>query len=70
MSMKNGFGVGIARLKSSGEEACDLREELCSIGRKGRRILVEGKTFQLKVASYDSFGEAAYRVKIKPDSGK
>lgn len=69
-AMKYNMGIGIARLNSSGEEACELREEICAIGRKGKRILVEGKTFQLKVASYDSFGETAYRVKIKPVAGK
>jgi hypothetical protein len=69
-AMKNGMGFGIARLESSGEEACDLRKVLCAIGRKGKHILVDGKTFQLKVASYDSFGETAYRVKIKPVAGK
>ena len=64
-AMKNGIGVGIASLESSGKEACDLREDLRIIGRKGKRIVVEGKTFQLIVTSYDSFGETAYRVKIK-----
>lgn len=64
-AMKNGIGFGIASLESSGKDSCDLREDLRVIGRKGKRIVVEGKAFQLKVASYDSFGETAYCVKIK-----
>jgi len=63
--MKGVMGFGIASLKSSGEEASALREQLSAIGKKGKTIRAEGASFRLKVRTYDSFGETAYRVEIQ-----
>lgn len=69
-AMNGGDGIGIANLESSGEEACALREKLWAIRRKGSTITVGGATFHLKVSTYDSFGEVAYRVRIQRKPNK
>lgn len=61
----NGIGFGIASLESSDEEAQALREQLCSIGRKGAVIEAGEASYKVCVSQYDSFGETAYRVRIQ-----
>ncbi len=63
-AMKAHVGIGIATLKSSGAEACDLRERLYAMTRKKASISVQGKAYTLKAELYDSFGEDAFRVAI------
>jgi hypothetical protein len=60
-----GFGVGIGRLRSSGEDAAELMQELHQTTRRKRRIVVDGYTFELRARTYDSFGEQAYRVLLR-----
>ncbi len=69
-AMKDGFGFGIASFVSSGEEACSLLKQLHAIRHKGMTISTKGATFRLKVSTYYSFGEYAYRVKIQAESNK
>ena len=64
-AMKDGMGFGIARLDSSGEEACALRAQLRAIGKKGATVSAGGASFSLRVNKYESFGETAYRVRIE-----
>jgi hypothetical protein len=70
-AMKGCVGFGIASLDSSSEEARDLRRQLHAIGKRGETISTAGGTFRLKVRTYDSFGETAYRVEIRarPNQG-
>ena len=69
-AMNGNMGVGIASLDSSGEEASALRKQVIAIGKKGKTITVADADFRVTVATYDSFGETAYRVSIqtKPTS--
>jgi hypothetical protein len=64
-AIKHGMGVGIARLDSSGEEACALREQLFAIGKRGTTVGTGGASFRLRVDMQDSFGDTAYRVRIQ-----
>ncbi len=68
--MKGDFGFGIARLDSSGEEAGSLRRQLQAIKRNGVRMSIKGAIFRLKVSTYNSFGECAYKVNIQAESKK
>ena len=60
-----GTSIGF-RLKSSGKEAKSLRADLYSIAKKGRRIIVDGREYELRCRVYDSFGEDAFRLQWKP----
>ena len=66
-AIKGSFGVGIARLDSSGEESRLLRDQLNAIKRKGIKVNINDATFRLKVSTYYTFGEWAYRVKIQAE---
>ena len=65
-AVKNGLGVGIASLDSSSNEAEDVRKELHLICKWPRRIDVAGKEYLVKAKIFDSFGEDAFHVVIKP----
>ncbi len=60
--MKGSLGFGIASLDSSSPEAETLREELCEIEEKSRIIRVDNRRYGVRVETYDSFGETAFRV--------
>ncbi|MGI8783041.1 MAG: hypothetical protein ACR2L2_05245 [Acidobacteriota bacterium] len=63
-AMRNGLGVGIATFK--GPEARALREVLSDQPRKKQRFVVDGKQYEYRVQVYDSFNEAAFRIRFKP----
>jgi len=65
LAARGAFGVGIGRLRSSSQDAANLREELHRCSRRKRRIVVDGDTYELRGRSYDSFGEEAYRVRLR-----
>lgn len=65
-AMTGAVGYGIARLRSSGPEAASLRKELRGITRRKRRIRVDGRDYELRGRAYDSFGEEAFRVELRP----
>ena len=65
-AMKNGMGVGIASLESSSKAAKDLRKELYLISKRPRKIGVAGKGYLVKARIFDSFGEDAFHVVLKP----
>lgn len=63
-AMRGCVGVGIASLDSSSKDAKALRQKIRKIGRKGMNLTIDGKTYGVRVAVYDSFGEEAYRIEI------
>ena len=65
-AMRGGTGFSIAMLESRSEEASRLREELYAMRRKKKeRLSLAGAEYDFRVIVYDSFGEDAFRVKIK-----
>jgi hypothetical protein len=61
---KGNVGIGIARYKSSGPDARELRENLYAAAKRPVRTLLGGRRSILKVRTYDSFGEDAFEVTI------
>ena len=61
-----GVGIGIASLKSDGEEAAALRHELFRLAKSSKKIRLWDNEYILKARIFDSFGENAFRVLIKP----
>ncbi|MBI2918054.1 MAG: hypothetical protein HYY01_08665 [Chloroflexi bacterium] len=64
-ALRGKTGAGIASIESTSEDARTLREHLYAIGREGRSITVGGRSYHLTVVTYHSFGEDAFRVKIR-----
>lgn len=65
-AMKGPLGFGVASLDSSSPEAEALREELCEIEERSRIVSVDGRECGLRVETYDSFGETAFRLFLSP----
>src|ERR1700681_257297 len=59
------FGFGIGRLRSTCQAAAELRHELYQCTRRKRQIVVDGDKYELRGRTYDSFGEEAYRVRLR-----
>ena len=70
-AMKGHSGIGIADIETSsseGSEGCELWEELNTIeGKKSKVIHTSVGAFQVKVSTYDSFGETCYRVRMRKE---
>ena len=64
-AMKRGVGHAIAMLRSSSAEAAALRDELHAIARRKRRITVDGCQWELQCRVSESFGEDAFRVRLR-----
>lgn len=64
-AMKSNIGIGIARLNSLSEEACELRERLYKMTKKRERVTIRGTSYLLEAEIYDSFGNDAFRVAIR-----
>jgi hypothetical protein len=64
--MKGPLGVGIARFDSSSPDGESLRHELYALKRKRRRLTVDRSEYEMQVRTYDSFGDVAFRVKLRP----
>jgi hypothetical protein len=62
---QGGVGHGIARFRSSSPEAVTLRQELHSLAKRKRRIAVDGSQYELRCKVYESFGEDAFRVRLR-----
>jgi hypothetical protein len=56
----------LARLRGDTPEACALREDLYATRRRLLRFTVRGQEFGLRAEVYDSFGEDAFRVALRP----
>jgi len=63
-AMKANLGFGIGDIKSDSPEGLALRDELWSLRNRTKRIEFQGKVYIVRVTSFDSFGETAYRVTI------
>jgi hypothetical protein len=63
---KGATGIGIAKYKSSGDDAKELRGNLYAAAKKPVRAVLGGQLSILKVRIYDSFGEDAFEVTISP----
>jgi hypothetical protein len=64
---QGGVGVSIGcRIPSSSEEAKSLRAELYAMRKRPRRIDLDGRTYELRCRTYDSFGKDAFEVKFRP----
>ena len=63
--MRSGIGCGIARFESSTPEASALRKGLYSLARKKRRMVLDDPQCELRVHTYDSFGETAFRIRLR-----
>ena len=61
-----GSGFGIAMIPSSSPEAVSLRSELRGIARKRRSIPIGDGSYELRCRVFESFGEDAFRVEIRP----
>ena len=61
-----GSGFGIAMLPSGSPEAVSLCRELHGIARKSRTIAVGDSNYELRCRVFESFGEDAFRVEIRP----
>jgi hypothetical protein len=52
-------------LRSTCQDAATLRHELYQCTRRKRQIVVDGDKYELYGRTYDSFGEDAYRVRLR-----
>ena len=64
-AMRGGMGVGISRFASGGPEAKALRRELQATTRKKQRVVIDNAQYDLRVGTYESFGEYAFRVAVR-----
>lgn len=62
---KGGIGFGIANYASSSADAKELRGDLYA-AKKPLRTVIGGQVYILTVRVFDSFGEAAFEVRIDP----
>ena len=63
-AMKANLGFGIGDIKSNSPEGIALLDELWSLRNRTKRIEVQGKVYTVRVTTFDSCGETAYRVRI------
>jgi hypothetical protein len=71
LAISGPIGFCIARFESSSQEAVRLREACDRLSRqkRPRRISVDGLEYGLRCSTYDSFGEAAFRLTLRPSAG-
>jgi hypothetical protein len=62
------LGFGIARFPSASPDAARLREECYRLAKqkRPRHISVDGRDYALRCAIFDSFGEDAFRLTLRP----
>lgn len=59
------IGYEVRRFKTSTPVAVSLRQELRRLCKKKRRVALPSGEFELRASVYDSFGEDAFRVKLR-----
>ncbi len=64
-ALKGNTGFGIGQLSSDSPQAEKLVEELWKIRGKKKPVEIAGGEYIIKVQTFDSFGETAYRVSIR-----
>jgi hypothetical protein len=62
VAMCGPIGFGIASIPSSEAKGTALREELWGLRRRATIIMVSNVAYRVRVRTYDSFGEKAFRV--------
>jgi hypothetical protein len=64
------IGLCVARFESSSQEAVRLREVCDRLSRQKcpRRISVDGLEYGLRCTTYDSFGEDAFQLTLRPSA--
>jgi hypothetical protein len=62
--MRGGAGSGIT-LPSSSPEVKSLLKELHGTKKRGHRVTVDGCDYDLRVRTWKSFGEDAFRVSLQ-----
>jgi hypothetical protein len=67
---KGPLGFGIASFPNSIPDAAELREACYRLAqlKRAQRIEVDGREYELRCAVYDSFGEDAFRLSLRPVS--
>jgi len=63
-ALKDNTGLRIAAFEANSKPASSLLEQLYAIGKNGKRIQISGAVYRVRVTTYDSFGEDAFRVGI------
>ena len=64
-AMFGATGFGIARFESSSAEGRSLRKGMYAIRKKPRIVEIAGQAYTIRSKVYNSFGEDAFRVRIK-----
>jgi hypothetical protein len=64
VAFNGAVGVGIAAFRSNTDDARELRRQLYSLRKKRRKIIHAGVEYSLRVETFDSFGEVAFRGAI------
>ena len=65
-AIKGDVGVGIADLRRPSPEARSLSRELHALGKRKRRMTIEGSEYEVQGRCYESFGEEAFHVDVRP----
>jgi len=64
VAFNGAVGVGIAAFRSDSDHPLGLRRQLYSLRKKRRKIIHAGVEYGLRVETFDSFGEHAFRGTI------
>lgn len=64
--LKGGVGFEIARWPSSGRPAVALRQELHELRNRRTTVIIRGAAYEIRARAYDSFGEQAFEVRLRP----
>lgn len=62
MAFRGAVGFGVAAFPSDSADAQELRRQLYTVRKKGRKIIHAGVEYRLRVKIFVSFGEDAFRV--------
>lgn len=64
-AVRSGVAHGLARFRSSDDQGASLRNELYSLARKRRRVVIGDVEYELRARVYESFGEDAFQVELR-----
>jgi hypothetical protein len=63
------IGIGLAQIKSNSSESAAMFDELAKIEKLGY-LMVDNQRVLLDIATYDDFGEEAYKITIMGSAPK
>lgn len=70
VSLINGdTGIGLAQIKSNSSDSAAMFDELAKIEKLGY-LMIESQRVLLDIATYDDFGEEAYKITILGNAPK